>query len=238
MDSRTNETIILSGTIAQKPITSKRTIRYASLTVMCVLLSAGAGRSGPAGASLHKVLGLWGEFGIVAVQGNTISMFSPETISTEDAGRSGQRMERAPHGAFSVEITDGKWKKVLTHLPLSAAHRPALCDRLNQIDLASIDTDFARALPAGARIKSLQELDSLALAVYTLSDRPVEYDVRIGLLQRAADSNYLLLETELVSEDGNFCGIQPAGKGNYLLFTVEPAASSDFLGVYVYAVTP
>jgi hypothetical protein len=85
-------------------------------------------------------------------------------------------------------------------------------------------------------VKIVQEFHGLALVVYSTSASAVAYDIRVALLQLTNSGNYLLIKADTATEAGTVCGMQAADDDHYVVLTDEPSGSSDFLGVYVYAV--
>jgi hypothetical protein len=185
---------------------------------------------------LRKVVGLAGENGIAALQGDTISMFSEGNIWLEDPNGNGGRLEVKNSGAVSLRIRGTEWKRAESNLDISAAYGPAFCDPLNQVDIASTLGKLPLALPKGARVKLAQASHGLTLVVYSISASTVRYDIRIALLQPTNSGNYLLIKADTVTEAGSVCGLQAVGGDRYVVLTDEPSGSSDFLALYVYAV--
>jgi len=185
---------------------------------------------------LQRVCGLAGENGVIALQGDTISMFSDENIRVQEATGGDWKLQTKNSGGVSLRIAGSHWKRVQNHLPVSAAHGPLFCDRLNQVDISSTDSKLSRALPKGAKVKVVSHRDNSFLVVYSTSGAAVRYDVRVALLEPSSSGDYLLIQTDTATEDGSFCGMQSLDDGHYIILADEPSGSSDFLAVYVYNV--
>ena len=185
---------------------------------------------------LRRVVGLAGENGIVAFRGDTISIFSDKNIHLQNVNGDGWKMQEKISGAVSLQIKTLQWKRVEQNLDVSAAYGPALCDPLNQVDIASTLGRLPLALPKGAKVKAIRKFGGLAIAVYSISGSTVTYDVRLALLQLTTSGDYLLIKSDIATEAGTYCGMQETDSHHIFLLADEPSGSSDFLAVYVYAV--
>jgi hypothetical protein len=186
---------------------------------------------------LRKIVGLSVEDGDVALQGDTISVFSKGDIVIRDqTGNNWVTQEKISDGV-SVRIKGSEWERAAKNLDLSIAHRPGLCDPFDQIDLPPKQGKLRSALPTGAKVKLVQEFQDYSFVVFSTSTGQQFYQVRVALLQPAPDHGYRLIKTDTATETGIFCGMQGVDHDHGVVFTDEPAGSSDFLGVYVYEVT-
>lgn len=185
---------------------------------------------------IQVVVGVTGENGVVALKDNAISMYSQNSLAIISGVDKKVRHIETKGGVVSLVLNGSRWEQSQEHLGTSAAFTPALCDRLNQINLASIHSQVSKALPSGARIKAVYENGGMAVAVYSTSASAVRYKIYIGLLKRGENRTYSLINSEMVSAAGNLCGVQEAGSNQYFLLVDEPAASSDYLTAYVCSV--
>jgi hypothetical protein len=186
---------------------------------------------------IQKIVGIAAEDGIVALDGDKLSVYSNANIRIQDSTSLQWKLEEKKSGAVSVKVDGTRWKELLNPLPISTAYGFALCDPLNQIDVRTTDNRVRSALPAGAKIKSLVHArDSLSLVVYSMSNNTVRYDVRIGVMQNEATGGYSLINDDLATDAGIFCGVQQGNGDLFFVFADEPSGSSDFSAVYVYAV--
>jgi hypothetical protein len=185
---------------------------------------------------LKRLMGLASEYGVVALDGNTVSAFSTENIRMQDASLQ-WRLADKKEDSVTIRV-EAKGSNVLeTPLHISAAHSFALCDRLNQIDERSSDHSLSLALPKGTKVKSLVRIgDELSLVVYSVSDNTVRYDIRVGLVRRESSGAYSLVDGDLATDSGNFCGVQQGDGDLVFVFADEPSGSSDFSAVYAYSV--
>ena len=185
---------------------------------------------------LQRLAGIASEDGVVALDGNTVSAFSTGNVRLQDVKSLQWRLAGKKDGAVSMKVDESGPREPETPLSISAAHSLALCDRLNQVDTSAIDHSLRLSLPAGAKVKSLVHLrDDLSLVVYSVSDRTVTYDIRVGVVRRDPPTKYSLIATDLVTDSGNFCGIQQGDGAVFFVFANEPSGSSDFSSVYAYS---
>lgn len=191
----------------------------------------------PGSPKIQMVVGITGEDGVVALKEGTVSMYSQKNIGIIPKGERRARLVESKIGVASLALAGSRWEQVQAHLSLSTAFAPGLCDRLNQINLSSTQRQISKALPTGARVKAVREEADMAVIIFSTSSLPVKYKIHIGLLQRLKNGTYSLINEEVVSEAGSFCGIQDAGNSNYYVLVDEPAGSSDYLTVYVYSLT-
>lgn len=211
--------------------------RRVILTILFAATCLSAGERQGTKLDLREVVGLSGEIGMAAIRGNMISMFSNKDIFIEDPNGGGPKLQKRDSGVVSLIIQDSRWTRAEKNLDISAASDPALCDPLNQIDISPTLGKLPLALPKSSKVKIVRELGDSAIAVYSTSvENTYGYDVRIALLQLARDGNYVLIKQDTATEYGRVCGLQTAGDSHFVVLADEPAASSDFLALYVYEV--
>jgi hypothetical protein len=188
---------------------------------------------------LRKLLGISAENGLFAIDGHVLTAFSHGDIFLQyPPSRLGQMVDKTSD-SVTIEFEQSQWRRIAKPLPLSSASDFVLCDRLNQIDIDSIDPSVPPALPTGARVKSIVEFDKgPTVVVYSTSSKAVTYDVRVALLQKKTTGGYSLVDDDLASDYGCYCGVQVEGGRLLLVFTNEPAGSSDYVAAYAYAVVP
>lgn len=207
----------------------------ACLVVVLGLTSCLMGQA--SGPHLKRILGLSAESGAIALSGRTLSAFSAGDIWIQDPANLRWKLASAESGVWTVSVTRSGWRVLGRALPLSFAHGFAFCDRLNQVDVRSTSA-AASAVPPGARVKAVTHLASgMDLVVYSESGEPVRYDIRVGLVQEAAPGRFSLLQDDLSTRSGSFCGVESGGGGVFFVFADEPTGSSDYSAVYAYAVT-
>lgn len=186
---------------------------------------------------LQRLVGIAAEDGIVALDGNRLSVFSTGNIRVQDATSLHWKLADKKSGAMSIRVEGTHWQELMTPLSVSTAYGFAFCDPLNQVDLRSTNEKVRSVLPAGAKVKSLVRVnDDLNLVVYSLSGNTVHYDVRVGIVANKASGGYSLINDEIATDSGNFCGVQQGNGGVFFLFADEPSGSSDFSSVYVYSI--
>lgn len=186
---------------------------------------------------LHRLFGIASEDGIIAIEGNTVSVFSSENVRLQNEKSLNWQLANTKNGAISIQATSKGWRETGVPLPISSAHGFALCDRLNQVDLSSLVRNLRLALPKGAKVKSFIRIDeNVNLIIYSVSANQVRYDVRVGLVEHEASGAYSLTANDLATDAGNFCGIQQGEGDLFFVFADEPSGSSDFSSVYAYAV--
>jgi hypothetical protein len=185
---------------------------------------------------LQKLVGIAAEDGIVALDGNKLSVFSTANIRIQDPTSLQWKLAEKKSGAVSVGVDGTRWQELPSPLPISTAYSFAFCDPLNQVDVRASNNRIRSVLPAGAKVKSLVRVsDDLSLVVYSTSTNTVRYDVRVGVVQNRASNGYSLINDDLATDAGNFCGVQQANGDVFLVFADEPSGSSDFSAVYIYA---
>lgn len=185
---------------------------------------------------LQKLVGIAAEDGIVALDGNKLSVFSRANIQIQDPTSLQWKLAEKKSGAVSVGVDGTRWQELPSPLPISTAYGFAFCDPLNQVDVRASDNRIRSVLPAGAKVKSLVRVsDDLSLVVYSTSTNTVRYDVRVGVVQNRVSSGYSLINDDLATDAGNFCGVQQGNGDVFLVFADEPSGSSDFSAVYIYA---
>jgi len=191
----------------------------------------------PVQPHLKRLVGIAAEDGVVAIDGNMVSVFSVGNIRVQDAEQLQWKLAHKKGGAVSFRAEGTGWYEQRSALPISTAHSFAFCDPLNQVDLGSVNENLRSALPAEARVKSLIRVRSdLNLVVYSVSRKTVSYDVRVGLVQSKVAGGYSLVVDDLATDSGNFCGVQQGEEGLVFVFVDEPAGSSDFSAVYAYTI--
>jgi len=214
-------------------------VRLVALVVAATLAGLAVGRAAAADekqAGMEPEFGLRAEHGEIAVQDDAVSMYSDKSLAVRGPSSSEWSQEARGSQALTVRLAGTRFERSASHLDASAANRPGLCDRLNQIDLGPTILAL-RLLPAGARAKDVKETTDVALVVYSMSKDPVAYDVRLAVLDRAdRGRSYRMRHTELVTDGGHFCGAFLLGKGHLLVVVDEPAGSSDYLVAYGYAI--
>jgi hypothetical protein len=182
-------------------------------------------------------VGISAENGIFALSGQILSAFSSGDILLWSPENPQGNLTKKKFGVVSLRVHDLEWEQIRNPLPMTSAHGLALCDHLNQIDIHSTDSKVQSVLPAGARVKSLLFVsDDLTLVVYSVSGKPVTYDIRVGLLEHKGAGEYSLLDDDLATDAGNFCGVQTGQGNHFFVFADEPAGSSDSSAVFVYGV--
>jgi hypothetical protein len=211
------------------------------LFIFAILLAAGSvGDRVPQQTKLdlHRVGGLGGENGMVALQGDTISMFTAGDIRLEDGTGSGWTTPQKTSDGVTLKIKGSGWERVGKNLDRSIAYRPGLCDPFDQIDLPPMHGRLRSVLPKGAKVKLVQESQDYSFVVFSTSTGMGFYEVRVALLRPTGDGGYQLISTDAATESGIFCGMQGVDHDHSVVFTDEPSGSSDYLGAYVYQVTP
>jgi hypothetical protein len=205
------------------------------IVALCLRAFVGSAQE-PHPPRIQVVIGITGENGVVALKDGAISMYSRKSLAIISGGEKRARQAQSNDGVVSLVLNRSRWEQSQEHLGTSAAFTPGLCDRLNQINLASIHSQVSKALPNGAMIKAVYEEGGMAVAVYSTSASAVRYKIYIGLLKRGKNQAYSLINSELVSEAGNLCGVQESGDNQYIILVDEPAGSSDYLTAYVCSV--
>lgn len=186
---------------------------------------------------LKKIVGLAAEDGVVAIRGNTLSVFSTGNIRVQDQTNQQWKMADKKADAVSVRVSDTRWRQLPNPLPISTAFGFAFCDPLNQVDIQATDSIVQSVLPPGAKVKSLVHVsDGLTVVVYAASNNTVRYDIRVALLKNEKTGGYSLLEDDLATDAGNFCGVHRGDGKVFFVFADEPSGSSDFSAVYVYGI--
>ena len=207
------------------------------LAILLAAMCSGANVPQATKPDLRRVVGLSAEYGKVAFQGDTLSMFSNGDIVIR--GRSGDQWtmgENKNWHAVSLRIRGLEWERTDKDLDTSIASRPGLCDPFDQIDLPPAQGKLRSALPKGSKVKLVQEFRDYSLVVFSTSTGAQFYEVRIALLYPKSIDDYQLIRSDIATEDGIFCGMQAMDRDHSIVLTDEPAGSSDSLGVYVYAV--
>lgn len=184
---------------------------------------------------LRLIVGITGEDGVVALQDGKISMFSSKNIGIIGADSRKVKFLENAEGVVSLGFKDSGWKQMDSHLELSAASAPMLCDRLNQINICSIEKMVSKVLPKGSRIKAVKSTGGYFYVVYSASKNTVKYDIHIAMLGPRSGGGFKLIKNDLVTEAGAFCGMRDAGDNLLYLIVDEPSGSSDRLAVYVYS---
>jgi hypothetical protein len=186
---------------------------------------------------LRSIGAVAGEHGLVAVRGNTVSMFSDGNIRTRDGAQSNWKLQAHVESGILAEVSDGGIKIRESELGLDSAFAPAACDPLNQIDLRSTQPELASALPAKAKIKKLLRINpDTTLVVFSPSSARSRYQVDVAVMRQSSTGSIRKVSETVVSTSGNFCGVLHLEKGTYVIFADEPSASSDFLAAYIYDV--
>jgi hypothetical protein len=92
------------------------------------------------------------------------------------------------------------------------------------------------ALRPSAKIKSVLLFDpQLTAVVYTTPGDEVPFVIRIALVRGEPKTGYSVVDDDLATEFGTYCGARLGGPGVLYVFADEPAGSSDSSAVYVYA---
>src|SRR5271157_3491553 len=88
---------------------------------------------------LQKLVGIAAEDGIVALDGNKLSVFSRANIQIQDPTSLQWKLAEKKSGAVSVGVDGTRWQELPSPLPISTAYGFAFCDPLNQVDLRASD---------------------------------------------------------------------------------------------------
>jgi hypothetical protein len=187
---------------------------------------------------LQKLLGISAENGIVAVDHSTLSVFASGNLRIQEpATREWTFLSQKP-ATITIKVDGTRWQELPNPLPGAAAESFALCDPLNQIDQSSSAPQLRSVLRSGAKIKSVVFIDpELTVVVYSTSRDRVTYDVRVALVRGGLKRGYSLVDDDVATEVGTFCGVQQSTPGVLYVFADEVAGSSDSSVVYVYALT-
>ena len=203
---------------------------------LLLLVAAADGRT--AQPKLQRLGGLRAEHGMIAVDGRTLSAFSPLDIYLENPATRRWMPAEKIRDAVSIQCGRREWHRQKGALPVSAGRAFEFCDRLNQIDIGSTNSGVQAALPVGARLKSIAVVsDNLWMAIFSTSADAVRYDVRIALVRADKRGGHSVLQSDTATESGNYCGLLRGPDGLIFLFADEPSGSSDFAAVYAYSIT-
>jgi hypothetical protein len=187
------------------------------------------------GVRLQKVLGISAENGMVATDRNTLSVFANGNLRVLD-GATGRWTFRWDTETLTVKVDGPRWQELPSPLPIGSATGFGLCDPLNQIDQGSGYPRLRSALRPSAKIKSVLLFDpQLTAVVYTTPGDEVPFVIRIALVRGEPKTGYSVVDDDLATEFGTYCGARLGGPGVLYVFADEPAGSSDSSAVYVYA---
>jgi hypothetical protein len=214
--------------------------RFSVLLIM--VTAAFASSQKPASNSLVRVGGISAENGEFAMQDALITAYTDQTIGVE-FGPNPKRQFLGHSGSASFEVKGESMQRVQNHIPVTLAHEFQLCDSFNQIDRSNVDTTIVSALPKNAKVKSTEDLiDGRILVVYTVPDNSndslIGYKIMVSLLKADPAQGYSVVGSDTVTSYGFYCGIQALTKNLRTILVNEPAGSSDFSAVYIYALKP
>ena len=188
---------------------------------VALALLVGAPGAHPAEPEIRRAFRLEGERGEVAFRPDLVTMFSSGPVQ-------------------SVKIARAGAERTTEHLARSDAHRPLLCDPLDQIDLSARVPGVRAALPASARLKSLTERAGVELAVYSLPGEGRYYETWLALVARVGGGEERrLLKMKRISEgSGTFCGAHPMGQNHLLVLVEGETRGRGVLVAYGLAIEP
>ncbi len=206
------------------------------LITVFLVVTASALHAQVAGVRLQKLLGISAENGSVAIDHNTLSVFASGNLRTQDPATGKWTFQWKKPQTITIKVDGTRWQELPGPLPGAGGAEFALCDPLNQIDQSPGYPRLRSALRSGAKIKSLVLINAeLTLVVYSITNDSVRYDVRVALIREDLKGGYSLIDDDLATDVGNFCGVRQSGSGVLYVLADEPAGSSDSSAVYVYA---
>jgi len=188
---------------------------------LALVVWAAAAPARPAEPDVRRVFRLEGERGELAFRDDQVTLFS----------------SAAPQ---SVRLAGARAEPTDAHLARGAAHRPGLCDPLDQIDLgARLEPGLRAVLPPAAKVKRVVERGGREVAVYSLPGERRFYETWVALLERGGGDARRLLKMKRISEgSGTFCGAHPLGARHLLVLVEGDAAGRDVLVAYGLAIVP
>jgi hypothetical protein len=187
---------------------------------LALCLAAGVARAGE--PDVRRAFRLEGERGEVAFRDDLVTLYS----------------SAAPQ---SVRIAGARAEPSAAHLARSAAHRPGLCDPLDQVDLgARLEPGLRAALPPAAKVKRVVSRGEREVAVYSLPGERRYHETWVALLARTGrEDERRLLKFKRISEgSGTFCGAHPLGARHLLLLVEGESGGREVLIAYGLAVEP
>ncbi len=190
------------------------------------------------GPELKLVVAIRAENGEFAATNTVVSVFSSGSIGLKENENGKWDYGQKQGNIVSVTLEGQGWRSESKPLDEAAQFPPALCDELNQIDLGEARPNLRLALPFGAKIKAINDLTAdLSVLIYSHTATQARYVVRAALVRKTGRDRYSVVHDRLVSEAGSFCGLQQIGRnGDFFVEVDEPAASSDYLGLYFYSI--
>src|ERR1019366_8025286 len=177
--------------------------------VSVILVSMLAKSQAPQSGGLTRIGGIAGENGEFGAVNRLVTMYSEGSIRAQ-VGKN-QRWQTIDHtDSASFEVKGDGLRRAQDVVPAAVAHDYQFCDLLNQVDIsATIDKELRSVLPKGAKVKAAENLGNGAfLVAFAASDTPVRYDLRLVLLLSNAGGKFKLFDTDTVSVDGSYCGMQ------------------------------
>lgn len=207
--------------------------------LLIIIAAAFANSQAPASSNLVRVGGISAENGVFGLQDRLITAYTDQTISVE-FGSDSKRQFLHHSGSASFEVKGESMQWVQNNIPLTLAHEFQFCDSLNQVDISMrVDKEILLILPKNAKIKSTEDLsDNRTLVVYAEPDSRVIYKISMALVQGKLAQKYTMIGNDTVSSYGNFCGTQALTQNLRAILVDEPAGSSDFSAIYIYAIKP
>lgn len=207
---------------------------FLSVVLFCGLVQARAQSTRP--VHLVKVGSIAGDSGVFAILNGLVTMYSNGSLRTQNGADARWNLAGPGTKYLSFSINRGKMTATDDKVPLAATHGFAMCDPLNQINLANTaDEDLLRLLPKNAKIKSVDGANTpLAFVVYSTGTSTIRYDTDVALVRHTDGGKYTLLSSAIVSHEGSYCGMEEIGADYRALLIDEPSGSSDFSVVYLF----
>jgi len=179
--------------------------------------------------------GIAAENGEFAFLNDLITAYSGGNIRfVQGAGEKWNYVQIAGKSA-SFEVKNLSMRSVSDNVPIGIAHEFSFCDSFDQVS-RPVDSAFRAVLPKGAKVKAEEDYgDGQTLVIYTV---PVadHYLIDFTLIESTAGKGYSVVGTVPVSEYGDYCGMQAVTREIRAVMVDEPAGSSDYSAVYLFAV--
>ena len=189
----------------------------------------------PKASRLVKIGGIAAENGEFAFLNDLITAYSGGNIRfVQGAGEKWNYVQIAGKSA-SFEVKNLSMRSVSDNVPIGIAHEFSFCDSFDQVS-RPVDSAFRAVLPKGAKVKAEEDYgDGQTLVIYTV---PVadHYLIDFTLIESTAGKGYSVVGTVPVSEYGDYCGMQAVTREIRAVMVDEPAGSSDYSAVYLFAV--
>lgn len=185
---------------------------------------------------LKPMIAIGAENGSFAISQATLAAYSDRDIRVRRGSDTKWELIQSTNPKnkpVSFTFDKGAWS--LANKPRSAdLTEDWFCDPLNQVDIT--EREDVSALPANTKPKQVFTFDRYTVVIYASSNSKVNYEIRIAVLQKDGEDDWKLSSSQLVSDQGYYCGAVQITRNQFAVIIDEPAGSSDYSAVYVYQI--